>query len=176
MRHCLCFHWPKCKRKRETERWKDRAVRLQPFLQHQYQNPFNSFIYGSSKTQLLKCLQHLRDLSTSLQSSSHWQPTRHRIDFKVVLTVYKSLNGLGPKHTADLPEVHEPNKPLRSLGTGQLAEPRIRTKKGEFSLYAATCRNKLPDDVRYAPDIVIFKSRLKTYLFSWAFVQHCTLF
>ncbi len=34
--------------------------------------------------------------------SLHWLPATFRIDFKVLLLVYKSLNGLGPKYIADM--------------------------------------------------------------------------
>ncbi len=32
----------------------------------------------------------------------HWLPVTFRIDLKVLLLVYKSLNGLGPKYIADI--------------------------------------------------------------------------
>ncbi len=37
-----------------------------------------------------------------LLGSLHWLPVTFRIDFKVLLLVYKSLNGLGPKYIADV--------------------------------------------------------------------------
>ncbi len=38
---------------------------------------------------------------TPVLRSLHWLPVTFRIDFKVLLLVYKSLNGLGPKYIAD---------------------------------------------------------------------------
>ena len=35
---------------------------------------------------------------TPVLKSLHWLPVSYRIDFKVLLLVYKSLNGLGPEH------------------------------------------------------------------------------
>ncbi len=39
---------------------------------------------------------------TPVLRSLHWLPVTFRIDFKVILLVYKSLNGLGPKYIADM--------------------------------------------------------------------------
>ncbi len=96
-----------------------------------------------------------------------------RIDFKVLLLVYKSLNGLGPKYIADMLTEYKPNRPLRSLGSSQLEIPRVHTKQGEsaFSYYAARSWNQLPEEIRCAKTLATFKSSLKTHLFSCAFVE-----
>ncbi len=39
---------------------------------------------------------------TPVLRSLHWLPVTFRIDFKVLLLIYKSLNGLGPKYNADM--------------------------------------------------------------------------
>ncbi len=49
--------------------------------------------------------------------SLHWLPDTFRIDFKVLLLVCKSLNGLGPKYIADMLTEYKPNRQLRSLGS-----------------------------------------------------------
>ncbi len=56
---------------------------------------------------------------TPVLGSLHWLPVTFRIDFKVLLLVYKSLNGLGPKYIADMLTEYKPNRPLRSLGSSQ---------------------------------------------------------
>ncbi|KAF7641467.1 hypothetical protein LDENG_00280440, partial [Lucifuga dentata] len=93
-----------------------------------------------------------------------------RIDFKALLIVYKSLNGLGPKCIADMFVNYMPGRSLRSAETGQLVVPRVRTKCGEmaFSHYVAHCWNQLPPDIRCSPTVTIFKTKLKTVLFSIA--------
>ncbi len=109
----------------------------------------------------------------SLHWSLHWLPVTFRIDFKVLLLVYKSLNGLGPKYIADMLTEYKPNRPLRSLGSSQLEIPRVHTKQGEsaFNYYAARSWNQLPEEIRCAKTLATFKSRLKTHLFSCAFVE-----
>ena len=66
---------------------------------------------------------------------------------------------------------YEPSRALRSLGTGQLVLPKVKTKHGEaaFSYYAAVKWNQLTESIRKAPTVDIFKSRLKTLLFDQAF-------
>ncbi len=113
---------------------------------------------------------------TPVLRSLHWLPVTFRIDFKVLLLVYKSLNGLGPKYIADMLTEYKPNRPLRSLGSSQLEIPSVHTKQGEsaFSYYAARSWNQLPEEIKCAKTLATFKSSLKTHLFSCAFVE-CAL-
>ncbi len=110
---------------------------------------------------------------TSVLGSLHWLPVTFRIDFKPLLLVYKSLNGLGPKYVADMLTEYKPNRPLRSLGSSQLEIPRVHTKQGEsaFSYFAGRSWNQLPEEIRCAKTLATFKSRLQTHLFSCAFVE-----
>jgi len=84
---------------------------------------------------------------------------------KVLLLVYKSFNGLGPQYIADMLTEY--------IGSHQLEIPRVYSKHGEsaFSHYASHSWNQLPEEIRCAPTVVAFKSRLKTHLFSCAFTE-----
>ncbi len=99
---------------------------------------------------------------TPVLRSLHWLPVTIRIDFKVLLLVYKSLNGLGPKYIADMLTEYKPNRPLRSLGSSQLEIPRVHTKHGEsaFRYFASRSWNQLPEEIRYAKILATFKSKL----------------
>ena len=110
---------------------------------------------------------------TPVLRSLHWLPVKFRIDFKVLLLVYKSFNGLGPQYIADMLTEYKPNRSLRSLGSYQLEIPRVHSKHGEsaFSYYASRSWNQLPEEIRCAPTVVTFKSRLKTHLFNYAFTE-----
>ncbi len=110
---------------------------------------------------------------TPVLRSLHWLPVTFRIDCKVLLLVYKSLNGLGPKYIVDMLTEYKPNRPLRSVGSHQLEIPRVHTKQGEsaFSYFAAHSWNQLPEEIGCAKTLATFKSRLKTHLFSCAFVE-----
>ncbi len=65
---------------------------------------------------------------TRTRKSEHITLVTFRIDFKELLLVYKSLNGLGPKYIADILTEYKPNRPLRSLGSSQLEISRVHTK------------------------------------------------
>jgi len=98
--------------------------------------------------------------------SLHWLPVAQRIDFKTALLVYKSLHGLAPKYISDMLEPYEPTRTLRTSGMGLLLVPRVRTKQGEaaFQVYAPKIWNSLPEDVRQASTLTMFKSRLKSFI------------
>ncbi len=61
----------------------------------------------------------------------------------------------------------------RPVGLSQLEIPRVHTKQGEsaFSYFAARSWNQLPEEIRCAKTLATFKFRLKTHLFSCAFVE-----
>jgi len=60
---------------------------------------------------------------------------------------------------------YKPNRSLRSLGSHQLEIPRVKAWQ-------------LEPEIRCAPTVVTFKSRLETHLFSCAFTEwalcHCS--
>ena len=114
-----------------------------------------------------KRVDHISPVLKSL----HWLPVGQRIDFKVLLLVFKSLHGLGPKNIVELLHNYKPSRCLRSSGTGLLSVPRVKTKHGKaaFSYYAPTIWNKLPESCTSAETLPIFKTRQKTYLFAAAF-------
>ena len=109
---------------------------------------------------------------TPVLESLHWLPVRFRIDFKVLLLVFKCLNGLGPSYLSDLLLPYQPSRTLRSSGTGLLIIPKVRTKthgEAAFSHYGPHLWNSLPENIRTAETVDIFKRRLKSHLFSLAF-------
>uniref|UniRef100_A0A3P9IWS2 Reverse transcriptase domain-containing protein n=1 Tax=Oryzias latipes TaxID=8090 RepID=A0A3P9IWS2_ORYLA len=109
---------------------------------------------------------------TPILKSLHWLPVSFRIDFKVLLLVYKSLHGTGPSFLSDLLLVYDPPRALRSTGAGLLVVPKVRTKThGEafFQHCGPRLWNSLPEDVRASATVEVFKKKLKTHLFSKAF-------
>ena len=63
------------------------------------------------------------DQITPVLGSLHWLPVCQTTDVKILLYVYKALNGLGPKYISDLLLHYEPSRPLRSSGSGLLSVP-----------------------------------------------------
>ena len=144
----------------------------------------NCLLAGIHDT-LLTDLQHVQNSAARLITGTgkydhispvlkelHWLPVKSRIDFKILLLAYKAIHGTGPKYLRDLLQLYVPGRRLRSSDKElKMKEPRTKTKMGDraFSSYAPTLWNSLPDNIRCAKTIDIFKSLLKTYLFRIAF-------
>src|SRR4029434_8829313 len=102
-------------------------------------------------------------------ASLHWLPVKSRIDCKVLLLTCKALNGFAPNYLKELAVPYCPPRPIHSQSAGLLVIPRISkpTVGGRaFSYRAPLLWNNLPASIRDADTLPIFKSRLKTFLFS----------
>ncbi len=113
------------------------------------------------------------DHITPILQSLHWLPIKFRISYKILLLTYKALNDLAPAYLTNLLSHYNPTRSLRSQNSGLLVVPRIAksTKGGRtFSYLAPKLWNSLPDNVRGSDTLSLFKSRLKTHLFSQAFI------
>ncbi len=113
------------------------------------------------------------DHITPILQSLHWLPIKFRISYKILLLAYKALNGLAPAYLTSLLSRYNPSRSLRSQNSGLLVVPRIAksTKGGRaFSYLAPKLWNSLPDNVQGSDTLSLFKSRLKTHLFTQAFI------
>ena len=72
----------------------------------------------------------------------HWLPVPYRIVFKLLLVVYKVINGLRSQHLADLLHHPKSSRNLRSNSRDLLMQPKSRTKTCEDR---AVCRVRLKD-------------------------------
>ena len=100
----------------------------------------------------------------------HWLQIKFRIQFKVLLLVYKALNGLAPKYINELLVPYKPRRHLRSEAKGLLDEPRTRLKFGDraFSISAPRLWNAHPQHLKDSASCQAFKKCLKTHLFRLA--------
>ncbi len=113
-----------------------------------------------------------REHITPVLYSLHWLPVHFRIDFKILMFVFKALNGLAPPYLSDLLTPQVRNRTLRSSNQGLLEVPRSNYKHwGDraFSVAAPKLWNKLPPEMRTITDLGLFKPKLKTFLFKMAF-------
>ncbi len=113
------------------------------------------------------------DHITPVLQSLHWLHIKFRISYNILLLAYKTLNDLAPAYLTNLLSRYNPNRWLRSQNSGLLVVPRIAksTKEGRtFSYLAPKLWNSLPDNVRGSDTLSLFKSVLKTHLFSQAFI------
>ena len=97
---------------------------------------FNALLIGIQQDLIAK-LQRLQNSAARIVSRTrkyehitpvliklHWLPIKFRIQFKVLLLVYKALNGLAPKYIKELLVPYKPRRHLRSEAKGLLDEPR----------------------------------------------------
>ena len=87
-----------------------------------------------------------------------------RIEFKVLLTTYKALNGQSPAYISEL---------IRYSSTGGSRNPCLyqyvaKTSMGDRAFISSAARlwNQLPEEIRLSPSLFCFKSNLKTHLFT----------
>ncbi len=112
------------------------------------------------------------DHVTPILKSLHWLPVHLRIEFKILLYVFKSINNLAPSYLSDQLYPYNPTRNLRSGDQRLLSVPRSRLKhRGDRAFAVAGPRlwNSLPAYIRSAQSLTVFKSSLKTYFFSLAF-------
>ena len=69
-----------------------------------------------------------------------------QIDFKILLLVFKTLNGKGPGYLKELLVPYMPSRTLRSSSNNNLVVPRVNSVAGEraFSFSAPKHWNELP--------------------------------
>ena len=97
-----------------------------------------------------------RDHITPVLSSLHWLPVKYRIDFKVLLFVFKSLHGLSPSYLSELIEPYAPTRVLRSANLNLLEElDTEKRSRGDRAFAAAGPRlwNMLPLPIRFAQSL-----------------------
>ncbi len=114
-----------------------------------------------------------REHITPILASLHWLPVHFRVHFKILLFVFKSLNGLAPPHLSELLHPCAPARCLSSADQLLLEVPRSKRKLGgdrAFSVAAPKLWNDLPLHIRQAPSLSVFKTSLKTHFNSLAFV------
>jgi hypothetical protein len=98
----------------------------------------------------------------------HWLPVCYITQYKLLLYVFKALNGLAPVHLKDHVTVYEPARTLRSENAMLVVQPKVRTKtNGErrFDKAASTLWNSLPSNIRHEQSIEAFKKHLQTLFF-----------
>ena len=117
------------------------------------------------------------DHISPLLSQLHWLKARERIDFKLAVLVFKCSNGTASAYLAD--ELSHSSdfvnrRWLHSASSSRLIVRRTRLSTyGDraFSVAGPRVWNSLPHRVTSAPSVSIFKSRLKTFLFSRSFTN-----
>ena len=118
------------------------------------QNSAARLIKKSKKRQHIT--PHLKEL--------HWLPVQYRIEFKILLIVFKALHGKAPQYISCLLS----NFRITRSDNLKLTIPSVnlvRTGGRAFNFTAPMLWNQLPLMVRQSETVEIFKKNLKTYYF-----------
>ena len=127
------------------------------------------------QNQLARMIMKERKFSSITQTliHLHWLPIKYRIEFKILLIVFKCLRGEGPDYLTSLLEEYHPAYTLRSKFWSLLRVPHVHKKYGDraFSVVGPKLWNDLPLDLKNSASVNIFKKGLKTYLFKKAYLS-----
>ena len=103
--------------------------------------------------------------------SLHWLPVKVRSTYKIACLCYHCHSSTAPSYVTDM--LHK--KPLHTRSTrsssytmpllNRPAHSKATLGDRSFSFASSSVWNSIPNDVRCAPSLSSFKSRLKTYLF-----------
>ena len=112
---------------------------------------------------------------TPVLKTLHWLPVHERTIYKLLLLTYKAVHGMSPVYIAENILLYKPSYNTRSSSKLLLDYTRKSSTKyyGDraFATAAPTLWNNLPFTVRSSPTVAIFKTRLKTHLFSVKYLQ-----
>lgn len=115
------------------------------------QNRACRVVFGLRKRERIE--QHMKEL--------HWLKIQERIEFKIILNVFKCINGRSPSYLSELLQINR----SRDRGCETLLIPNNIPERC-FSYAGPKLWHGLPNSIKELRDIDMFKRRLKTYLFS----------
>ena len=109
--------------------------------------------------------------SDSLLQSLHWLKVKERIEFKIIMIVFKCLCGEAP------PELSATLQRSQSERSNKLNIPPFHSSYGERSFGVAGPKlwNSLPDVLRGTKELTAFKKLLKTHLFKKSYKLYETV-
>ena len=100
-------------------------------------------------------------------SSLRWFPVHFRIQIKILMFVFKAINGLAPSDLSEILTLGNNERALRSSNHFILEVPRSWHKQSgdrSFAVASSKMWNKVPPNLRTIVDPVVLKSEIKTYL------------
>ena len=143
----------------------------------------NSLLYNVPDYQILK-LQRIQNHAARIikkQKQSchitpalidlHWLPVQYRIQYKILLLVFKCVHGEGPVYLSSLLQRYQPSRALRSANQLLLREKPSHKRYGDraFSVAGPKLWNRLPSELQNSDTVKSFKKSLKTHLFKQAY-------
>ena len=97
----------------------------------------------------------------------HWLPVKFRLQYKLVILVYKCLYSDGPAYLSSLLEEYHPSQNAGST-KARLYEPFVHKRCGEraFSVAGPKLWNALPESLRKSNSFDVYKKSLKPHFLS----------
>ena len=93
------------------------------------------------------CRLTKRDHITPALVSLHWLPLEERVKYKVILMVYKAMNGLAPPYLSEMFRAYVPARALRSCDSGNIESP--MAKKATYMAKSQSNMEHLPCGTHY---------------------------
>ena len=105
--------------------------------------------------------------STELLKKLHWLPVKARVMFKVLVMVFRVIEGTAPIYIRQMFQIHQGRYRLRSQNDTNFIIPKRRTKLADRSLAVVGPKwwRELPSTLKDIHSEDLFKSKLKTHLF-----------
>jgi len=127
----------------------------------------------SVQNSLARVVTRLATNTTSALISLHWVPIQQRINFKLFNLVHRSLQNDGPQYLSSLLNPYMPSSQLRSASLNVFSQPRINIALASrgFRHASPSLWNALPHHLISTDSYTVFKSNLKTHLFSGASIS-----
>ena len=134
--------------------------------------PRLEMVQRSAARVVLRLRRYDRRSMTAALEQLHWLLVKYRIEYKILVIVFRALHERTPAYIASLITPYVPRRALRSADRALLVVPRHnleRYGRRSFSRAGPTLWNALPEDLRSTLCMNKFKTHLKTYYFKIAF-------
>ena len=113
-----------------------------------------------------------RDHITPILKQLHWLPIKRRIEFKILLHVFRCINGTAPRYLADMLKRQCSTGRTRSSQQHLLEVPRTKLVSfgdRSFNVVGPRLWNALPIAIKRIDTVPLFVKALKTHIFKEEF-------
>ena len=122
----------------------------------------------------LVSLKQWDDSSTESLKTLHWLPVKFRIIFKILCLAFKAIHKQSPTYLQNMFQIKQQSRyNLRSNQQIMYNIPHsncVTLGDRSFAVSAPKMWNSLPQNLRECTNFKLFKKKLKTHLFSQAFI------
>jgi len=137
--------------------------------------PTKSTNYSESKNHAARVVMNAsyEQPSAELLKELHWLPVKARVMFKVLVIVFRVINGTAPVYLREMFVPTRQRYRLRSQSDTNFNIPRRRTKLADRSMAVVGPKwwNDLPSYLKNIQSEASFRSKLKTHLFRQFYEQ-----